>query len=532
MFKYLFIALLGAFFLGIGEYFFSKNGLKVEILELIKTYFLIFLIFCCAFFSQRRWISLPVMTLIVLGTGINVVFNQYFGRYLMLYDISMFFHEMEDTTKGFIAGYSIFYKACIWYIVLYVFLILWLNRCCKKNIITKNKSICASIFLILFLIIIFLPSMKGKKFENNIHYSVVRNSLGVYTNYICSLFKIKTSYMGVKYKEYQIKKINGSVNVIFIMGESANFQHMSLYGYERDTTPFLKSLVHSDQFKYYHGVSRGFSTRIGVPLTLNVIQEPDNLEQLLSLQTNLFHLAKKNGYKTFYLSNQKSGVLASLVNSREIDEFHDVFSKKIPQDTQHDTRLIDSLNQFNIINKSKEPFFIVLHQRNHHFAYQDNYPNQYHVYKKSLNENEKLIDTYDNSMRFQDDFIKKLIQMVDNVNHKPILVVYTSDHGELFGEKGLWGHGAPVLNSAGVPMFIYANASAKTWINNTNLPDQCALGNYHLGKFIARALGWDIKNPNESKNFYVNINLPYDEVDGYKKFTLSEVEKELCHHTE
>lgn len=520
--------LITALLMGIGEYIFSTNAsLQLSLSDYLSTYLLVFIVLLFAFFARYKTIAVVLSSLIVLGTGINVVFNQYFGRYLMPYDIAMFFTEIEDTSKGLLSGIAIFIKPLLWYLSLYLYSLYIIFK--TPTQINNKLSIVSTVCSVLFSIAFFIPVINDKKFEVNLHYSVVRNSIGVYTHYLGDLFK-NNKTQAKEYPAYTISKNDSAVNIIFIMGESANFEHMSLYGYHRDTTPYLKSLAeqHPNQFKHFYGVSRGFSTRIGVPLTLNVIQEPDNSKQLLSLQTNLFHLAKKNNYSTYYLSNQKSGVLASLVNATDIDEFHDVNSKLIPQDTQNDFRLIQFLENMSKQNDFSKPFFVVLHQRNNHFAYAENYPESYDIYKSGQSEKEKLVDTYDNSMRFQDDFIKSLIQTTKKISNKPTIIVYTSDHSELFGYDGLWGHGAPILQTAGVPIFLYGLNGAEKLLQSTALPDQCALGNYELGKFVAASIGWNIHNPSEVKDYYVNITLPYDDANGYKKFSLDLVNKTFC----
>lgn len=514
--------------MAIGEYIFSTNdSLKLSFSNYVSTYLLVFIVLFVAFCSRYKTIAVILSSLIVLGTGVNVVFNQYFGRYLMPYDIAMFFTEIEDTTKGLLSGIQIFIKPLLWYLVLYFYTLYIIFKVPAQS--NTKLGILNTVLSILFTIAFFIPVINHKKFEVSLHYSVVRNSIGVYTHYLGDLFK-NNKTQAKDYPAYSVSKNDSAVNIIFIMGESANFEHMSLYGYERDTTPYLKSLAeqHAQQFKYFSGVSRGFSTRIGVPLTLNVIQEPDNTKQLLSLKTNLFHLAKQNKYSTYYLSNQKSGVLASLVNATDIDEFHDVNSKIIPQDTLTDLRLIKFLENMSKQNDFSKPFFVVLHQRNNHFAYADNYPESYDIYKTGKSEKEKLVDTYDNSMRFQDDFIKSLIQTTEKITNKPTLIVYTSDHSELFGFDGLWGHGAPILQTAGVPIFMYALNGAEKLFQSPVLANECVLGNYQLGKFVASSIGWDIHNPNEVKDYFVNITLPYDDANGYKKFDHDLTNKTFC----
>lgn len=512
-----FYTFLLVFILGVIEYILAKNGVgNIGLSKYVESYALVLVLFYICLLSGYKSFSLIVTNFIIYIVGSNIVFLTYFGRLLMPYDISQFFYEFSDIVGGLSGGIKIFIIPLFLYLVLIVVNTIYILKYVENKDLGYKKYLCL-IIAVLSLIGLMVPALKGKVFENNLHYPVVRNTINCISNFLISSSKSLFSEAKAKknYPKYNVKKIDKAqdFNVIVVIGESTTFKHFGLYGYERQTTPFLSSLDGQSGFKYFYGISRGFSTRIGVPLLLNVVYEPDNVDQLLSMQTNLFTLAKEAGRNTLYLSNQKSGVLASLVNMKDIDQFHDVFSKEMPENTT-DMRLIE------LFEKKKEvlgetPYFMVLHQRNSHFSYDENYPQSYKFYKESKDEFEKLVDTYDNSMHFQDDFFKALRESAQKVSSKPTLVFYTSDHGELFGESGLWGHGTPILQSAAVPILMFGVNGAEKWVDNLKYPN-CYMSNYELGKIVAASLGLEITNSNENSDiFFINVNLPHD---GSSKF--------------
>lgn len=511
-------------FLGGLEYILTRNGIvSVELIKYFESYLLVFILFYFCLISGYKAFSLIVTNFIISLIGSNIIFLTYFGRLLMPYDISQLFYEFSDIVGGISGGIKIFLIPLCLYLILIVLNTIYILK------YVENRKYLFFIMVLLSLIGLMVPALKGKVFENNLHYPVVRNTINCISSFLVGSSKSIFSEAKAKkvYPKYNVKNIDTAqdVNVIVVIGESTAFKHFGLYGYERETTPFLSSLDGQSGFKHFYGISRGFSTRIGVPLFLNVIYEPDNIDQLLSMQTNLFTLAKDTGRNTLYLSNQKSGVLASLVNMKDIDQFHDVFSKEMPENTT-DMRLIE------LIEKKKEalgktPYFMVLHQRNSHFAYEENYPQAYNFYTGSKDEFSKLVDTYDNSMHFQDAFFKALRASAQKVSSKPTLIFYTSDHGELFGEDGLWGHGTPILQSAAVPVLMFGVNGAEKWVDNLKYSN-CYMSNYELGKIIATSLGREITNPNENNDrIFININLPQD---GSSKFTEVKAEeaKALC----
>ncbi len=525
-FFYTFILVL---VLGGGEYFLAKNGVvNIEFSKYFESYLLVFVLFYLCLLSGYKTFSLVVINFIIYIVGSNIVFLTYFGRLLMPYDISQFFYEFSDIMGGLSGGIKIFLIPLCLYLLLIILNTIYILKYVENNEAGYKKYFFFMI-AVFGVIGLMVPALKGKVFENNLHYPVVRNTINCISKFLIGSSKSLFSEAEAKkiYLKYNVKTINikQDFNVVVVIGESTTFKHFGLYGYERETTPFLSSLDGQSGFKHFYGISRGFSTRIGVPLLLNVIYEPDNIDQLLSMQTNLFTLAKDTGRNTLYLSNQKSGVLASLVNMKDIDQFHDVFSKEMPENTT-DMRLIE------LIEKKKEalgemPYFMVLHQRNSHFSYEENYPQAYNFYTDSKDEFSKLVDTYDNSMHFQDDFFKALRASAKKVSSKPTLIFYTSDHGELFGEDGLWGHGTPILQSAAVPVLMFGVNGAEKWVDNLQYSN-CYMSNYELGKIVAASLGREIANPNENNDrIFININLPQD---GSNKFTEVKAEeaKALC----
>jgi len=516
-------------FLGLIEYFLTKNNVvSVELSKYLESYLLVFILFYVCYLSGYKTFSLIVTNFIIYIVGANLVFMTYFGRLLMPYDISQLFYEFADILSGLSGGIKIFLTPLILYSFVFILNTIYI----LKFVENKNDNLKKYIFVLIACLGVFglfLPAFKGKVFENNLHYPVVRNTINCIANFLVgSARSIFTESENRKvYKEYIVtqEKLEKEFNIVVVIGESTTYKHLGLYGYERETTPFLSALKNQPGFKHYYGISRGFSTRIGVPLLLNVVYEPDNVDQVLSMKTNLFSLAKNTGRNTLYLSNQKSGVLASLVNTKDIDQFHDVFSKEMPKG-ETDMRLIEMIQAKAGYLKSS-PYFMVLHQRNSHFAYDENYPESYNFYKKTKDEFKNLVNTYDNSMHFQDDFFKKLISSLKELNAKPTLVFYTSDHGELFGEEGVWGHGTPILQSAAVPILMFGINGAETWVDGFN-HSNCYMTNYELGKVVAKSIGYDIGNTNENADeIFVNINLPQDSSSKYVSFKHNDANK-LC----
>ncbi|ENX2839631.1 sulfatase-like hydrolase/transferase [Neisseria gonorrhoeae] len=80
----------------------------------------------------------------------------------------------------------------------------------------------------------------------------------------------------------------GSIqNIVLIMGESESAAHLKLFGYGRETSPFLTRLSQAD-FKpiVKQSYSAGFMTAVSLPSFFNVIPHANGLEQISGGDTN------------------------------------------------------------------------------------------------------------------------------------------------------------------------------------------------------------------------------------------------------
>jgi hypothetical protein len=74
-------------------------------------------------------------------------------------------------------------------------------------------------------------------------------------------------------------------------------------------------------------------------------------------------------------------------------------------------------------------------------------------------------------------------------------VLFTSDHGQLLGERGLFGHNQMQPEVVDVPVWaltIGANNALIAAIKNLSI-----YSHYDLGKHVASLLGATVSNPNE-----------------------------------
>ena len=114
-----------------------------------------------------------------------------------------------------------------------------------------------------------------------------------------------------------------------------------------------------------------------------------------------------------------------------------------------DKVLADSLKT--IIEKGGPKLLVVMHTHGSHFNYNERYPASGSYYKPddvkvvAVREREKLINAYDNSIRYTDEFLADVIHTVASFD-VPAAVFYCADHGEdlLDDSRRRFLHASPI----------------------------------------------------------------------------------------
>jgi lipid A ethanolaminephosphotransferase len=97
-----------------------------------------------------------------------------------------------------------------------------------------------------------------------------------------------------------------------------------------------------------------------------------------------------------------------------------------------------------LINKNRAQQLVIIHLAGNHWWYNNNMPDKYVFYTPILNNKtvsvsnrERMINSYDNVTRFVDSVIETMVAAVEDRN---AMLIFLSDHGQSFGEKGKWLH--------------------------------------------------------------------------------------------
>lgn len=277
-------------------------------------------------------------------------------------------------------------------------------------------------------------------------------------------------------------------NVIVLFDESVNGRHLSLNGYSRPTTPFLKELEKAGILKNF-GVASSTYTSSQPSYDSFIVGANDEMLDTLSPRDRMelptiFQYAKAMGYRTWYLDGQMKDYWGGIADDKQyIDQI--VTLAHIDPDRVEDYErnngsvMTDEnqrpgLKQWDIdlilaervrsLFESSTGNFVFVYKRGIHFPYEKNYPAENAMWQpiyKFTSQWESppaeaavgIANSYDNALLYGlDPFFKKL--GVDHPLPNNTVIVYTSDHGETFASNGRAGHGGDSIDEASIPLFI------------------------------------------------------------------------------
>lgn len=423
---------------------------------------------------------------------IQFCYMQYFGNYLTAYAINFIFLEAHDIwleSKSIWLNYiPLILLVAVPYFVLFL---LW-----KKNILPQfvfpYYPICFFLFFGYFIYQATTPNgIFQMLFKNTCYasYNTINSFSAFFGNVLPQqFFKTENKKNFDKYQITHIEKdLKTPRNIIFIVGESTNADNMSLFGYNIKTTPKLEAYAAADKnFVSTKVWAAAVNTLISLPMLYNIQYHPEDYKKLIIKDTNLLRLAKLGNYHVSYIELQNAGVFRK-TNLDNYDQLFIYDKNKDKEFSGEDAFLDFVLPKINL----KERNFIIIHQRNIHSPYTDNYQNNADISTTALKTtNSKRIDDYNKAMFYEDMILDKLLKYASSLPNETYFY-YVSDHGESLGQNGLWGHGHLDTSDLKVPfLFSMFNSNDGDYRAKISSGISCA---YEVSILIAEKLGYKIE---------------------------------------
>lgn len=254
---------------------------------------------------------------------------------------------------------------------------------------------------------------------------------------------------------------NSESIVVLFIGESARGDRFSLNGYPRETNPNLKR-AKGLLLSFPHARSCRMSTSLSVSCILTGHDDDQTYFHWPS-QSSIISFFKKSGYKVFIGSTGDTNLFTPFEPELKDVKFtanRDALTNSFKHNSDLD--LVNMVEDFLLDPAPKK--FIILNGMGSHYDYKQRVPEKYRLTDNFYKNDKRIInsqgaycntlngrmfseinDDYDATISYTDEVLWRITEIL---NQKNSFMIYTSDHGESFGERGgmqpcLHGYNAP-----------------------------------------------------------------------------------------
>lgn len=416
--------------------------------------------------KKRPWIFLLLLPF-TIGGSLDIGYAVSFGGVFTTATIEAVAYTDSSEAGEFIAAYSSL--TLIFWLLLYwgIFAAAVARMSPESDSGTRKRKTIVVLGAVLMLTVTYRTTAMGR------FHDTIPGVLGSMPSYLQNSVSLQ--------QEFDLRKQmldNSAVKVtsnndepqthIFIIGESATRNHMSLYRYPRQTTPFLESMA--EQLAVFDNVVSSHAqtqASLRVALTAATAAQGDHFREALSV----IDLANMAGYETWWISNQQP--MRATISSISHQADHPLY---ISNDfngvevNRYDTYLMERIKEALSSKAAKKAIFI--HTMGSHAQYRNRYPEEFsvfkdqppHGYRDDLSASETdAINEYDDSILFTDHFLQLVFAAAREAADRHTTITYFSDHGEeVYQSAPLKGHSPDNLtaNMFEIP-FIFWSSDAQ-----------------------------------------------------------------------
>lgn len=470
----------------------------------------------CFWLSGRRWLVNICLVLFSIMQLLQLAKIDYSGTPLHPYDIANMVANQADVTAVLLHELPQRWHVILAWLLPYGSLFILFNRYMPayRRPAHRYWSWIPVVLVVYAMISRPLSALDHRMidFMPGITRSSLHNSMGTFGYYVARMaFRDTPTVKRPDFAPYSVTRTSVTDrpdNIILVIPDSLRFDRMGIGGYQRATTPHLAALEAKGELQVAEGVASSVATGASLPLLINGVREPGNLDALHNQTANLFRRAKEAGYHTVWVSSQESKLLSNL-GARYIDKILTEEDYPAALEQNGDMAMLDVLRQLELGPKN----LIVMMIRSVHAPYEAAYssaddPAKYRRWPtEDVNDNRRMSNAYDNAIVYLDEVLDRTIEWTNSLPGDSLWML-TSDHAEELNKSGLWGHNVLTPRVARVPMALYQHhdgANDTRW----RLPAGEYISHYQLTKWLLARMGFSLHNPNEKPHqmFQQGFNL-------------------------
>lgn len=398
----------------------------------------------CVLWVALRWGSLLLWTpFIFLQLAQQVGFHHYGTRlnslvlaetleasaeelltYLTPYNMSMAIVALIGTIVFFIVLGNILRKSCSKWALLNAGLLFCLLGYLLGAVLPPHKRKAAY----------FWPAVEAYELFSACSEALLHNQATIEQAESLPLPTLQASSMGT------LKGNEGVVLVVHV-GESVRADRMSLNGYEKDTTPWLRVQPHLINFP--DCISSACDTcQAQIAILTNARRDIWNQQPEMKPTTgSVLELFNAHGFEVYSFFGQRSG------QKLKYDRVVRVLTKCSKERFNAPGSPWTSLPQIGAVldaNRGKNLLLFVNNEGSHTPFY--HYDKKTAPFQPAATDFQnpaahavEVNNAYDNTVHYTDEYIRRVVQ---SLRGRPFIYLYISDHGEYLGHDGIWGRAA------------------------------------------------------------------------------------------
>lgn len=340
----------------------------------------------------------------------------------------------------------------------------------NSSIVVNNEkiklktSICLVLFFSIVSVFLFYKSSNSMYFNRIISQS---------QEYVLAVMEYKQlrndTSSNDKNLTVSISNTPNNATYLIVIGESQNKNHMSSYGYARNTTPWTNKMLTDDNFIFFDN-AYACHTLTMKSLSQALTESNQYNGKTFSKSYSLIDIANAAGFKTYWISNQsKFGAFSTPVSvMAEMADTQIWLNSDDSTNIVYDGDILLHLDKIKNVGGKK---VIFIHLMGNHWEYWKRYPKEFNnefINDKSnviaRAKNKAKLNEYDSSMMYNDYVIEKIFEYAKK-NWNLYSMVYFSDHGEAVLTDNKHIPGKFELDMVQIPVYLYFSDEYKT-LNN------------------------------------------------------------------
>ena len=369
-----------------------------------------------------------------------------------------------------------------------------------------------------FTLLILVCGMQASQMFTTSHaFNVLINTYGDYYEQLQKFNEVQARFKTTNAIEATKEEVGETY--IFVIGESQSKEHMSLYGYHRNTTPFLDSLNKEGELAVYQNVYSCHTHTIEV-LSKALTAANQYNGKKYTTEPSIINVMNAAGFETVWLSNQVKlsnwdNVVSAIAEGCDRSIFINKNIGETVSGSPYDENLLPELREL-LEEPVKTNRAIFVHLMGNHGAYNERYPSNftwgevgnlgkaYYGANKNLDEWE----AYDRSIRYNDSVVYEIIRAADE-SCDNVFVHYMADHGEDLQEGR--GHNAGLFTwrMTQIPFFVWCDSAwhsphkrdFDSWYNQNS-----TFTNDLLFDWMLRYTGLGVNGQTEEGDFFKFLN--------------------------